>query len=188
MRLLKDSNIDTDGIALKNRAASFPDDFREWIDEAGLARMTLVAVEKAVDETRDFPDRFHGFQAKSILAALCYCYSAGIYDSHEIQLQIRSNQSVAYLASQWRPTGHDLRLFRREFREVLESALSWLTLINLLWKETRSGTSRLISQDHFFNQLDLDGVMDWNPFQTLKEDSYQRVQEAVAEDTMTMDE
>ncbi len=187
MRLLKDSSIDTYGIACKSGSASFPDDFRDWISEDGLARMTLTAIEKAVDESPEFPDRFHGFQSKAILSALCYCYSVGIYDSHEIQFQILNNRVVAYLAAKWRPSGHDLRLFRREYKKVIESGLRWLLLITLLWKEVQS-LGMQMSFDDFFSQLELEGVMDWKPFQSLKEDSYQRILEAVAEDTMTMDE
>ena len=187
MRLLKDSSLDTYGIARKTDHILFPDDLREWIDEDLLARMTLTAVEKAVDDLSSVPQRFGAYQSKAILSVLCYCYSIGIYDSQEIHRQIRSNPGVGYLAAQWRPTGDDLRLFRREFRELIESSLRWLALMVFLWKEVHSSAPKF-SPNAFLSQLDLTGVMDWRPFQNLREEIYQRIQEAVAEDTMTMDE
>ena len=112
-----------------------PFDLRLWINSRRLVGLTLEATTEISEASIDLP----GFNIGSVdhrprvlLALLTYCYATGTLASQEIERRIDTDDAVRYLAANSHPTSDDLRLFRRQWKQLIKQCL--VNLLILAWR------------------------------------------------------
>jgi hypothetical protein len=155
----------------------FPEDLRAWMGERELLKLAFEALHVLEEGSEMSPDaaRPEPGAPRVLLTLLTYCYAAGIYSSDEIEAQVPNDPQLAYLCAKTLPLANRLRHFRRYHREFVVKSLS--ELLQLAWKS------------HPQNCGPLRAAHDTRQFESFfRRAAEQRVQEAILEDTMALDD
>lgn len=114
---------------------AWPEDLRAWVEEGILVSLVLHAVQSAVESveepigsTAPLPTG----SPRAVLSVLIYSYALGILSSEEIAARIPSDPNLRYLSAGARPSWHELRRFRRQWRPWVQKALS--NTFQLAWE------------------------------------------------------
>ena len=81
-----------------------------WVDDAALRRVAPQ-------------DAGPGFEPRTLLAVMTYCYAREIYSSIDIEEMLRRDQPFRNLCQNEFPGARVFRKFRRENRDVLQNCL-----------------------------------------------------------------
>lgn len=104
---------------------AMPSDFSASLGRRQLIGLCLDAVQQ-VDPAELSKARkgTPGNRPEMFITLLAYAYSAGIYDSHDVADAVYTDSALRYIAAGARPDGRTLRRFRRQHRNLLQSALA----------------------------------------------------------------
>ncbi len=110
-----------------------PINLKQWIDEVRLVHLSLVAVQ-ALDPVETPGSRCPSdqeFPAPMMMTLLTYCFSIGLFGSHDIERSIASDSAVRYLCANQFPDANQIRSFRRRNTPQLKESL--FNLFKIVW-------------------------------------------------------
>lgn len=106
-----------------------PRNLAEWTTEKGLLALALDSTQSINWQAKDIIHPFpRPLRPQMLLTLFTYCYSVGIYSTHDILEAIQNNRTVRYICAYNYPDEALLRKFRRSFRSQIEQALRWVML------------------------------------------------------------
>lgn len=120
--------------ALTGKPVAMPRDVTEWVGSLTLVRMTLEAIDQVKPEFKQaqFKTPFGAYQAPMLLTLLTCAYARGLTGSRDIELAIPHDRALKYICAGNRPDWNVLRLFRRQYKGVVQNCLA--ALLEKVWE------------------------------------------------------
>ena len=105
--------------------AAVPENLNKWFPERVLLRLVLETVPTVELPNLARPrDGSRILRPEMMLTLLTYCYATGIHASEDIVRAILSDRTIRYICAHNYPTWKDIRLFRRHYRDQVETCLT----------------------------------------------------------------
>lgn len=163
-------------------APAVPEDLRTWLPESVLVRLVLDAAtgpELTQHPLAPLGDGEETFAAGLVLSLLAYSYATGRFGSEEIEASLRSDPTLAYLATRRVPSAAVFRRCRRRHRDLLTVVLTRVLDASLNWRAAVLDALLFVPLPNSAQG----SAPDWRACQNAQD----RIQRAVLEDAVAAD-
>ncbi|MCX8156389.1 MAG: hypothetical protein N3J91_08085 [Verrucomicrobiae bacterium] len=174
--------------ALTGKSVAMPKDATEWVGSLTLVRMTLEAIEQVKPQFKQaqFKTTFGIYQAPMLLTLLTCAYARGLTGSREIELAIPGDRALKYICAGNRPDWNVLRLFRRQYKSLVQNCLA--VLLEKVWDSQYPPEQRVQAPETgHYSTNSLDRWM-LPPRPDFQAEAAKRVRLAILADTLLSDE